>query len=85
MYVFVKKVSSCLLQARFLSFFSGKRGKGVTPGPVHTLKEVKLKRIKMKERNEERELTIALAAAMIFFLALWAVSAWILPSMGVRT
>jgi len=37
------------------------------------------------ERNENRELSIALAGALIFFLALWAVSAWILPSMGVRT
>ena len=39
----------------------------------------------LKERNTDREVTIAMWAFVIFFLLFIAVNKWILPAIGVRT
>lgn len=41
--------------------------------------------MKKVERNEEREVTFAMVAFVIFFLLFVAANKWLLPAMGVTT
>lgn len=37
------------------------------------------------ERNEDKELTVALIGALIIFIIFFVVNAWLLPLMGFKT